>query len=159
MNTDIESLIWMMGEYEPEEDELRQMTDYIIKRLSTFLKQEVEIHETCIDPGNSATYFIYSSNKINDIFEIEWKGVVIVQSSNSKPWVDAQLLLFSRQQRFGLQEHEGKSVMVFRYERDMYLNTGEWRFFKWEKDFYGEWESYVKLNKPNTKSRIIKSNN
>ncbi|RKZ51084.1 MAG: hypothetical protein DRR16_07015 [Candidatus Parabeggiatoa sp. nov. 3] len=141
---DIESLIWTMGEYEPSEDQLRRITDYVIERFSIFLKQEVKIYNTSIDSGRSATYFIYSGSQIASIFEIEWEGVLTVQLVDGKPYLDAQLLLFSRQYRLGLQEHEGQSVLIFGYERDIDSKRGEWRFLEWEKDFYGEWESYTK---------------
>jgi hypothetical protein len=141
-----------MGEYEPSEDELRRITDYLIERFATFLKQEIEIYNTCIDPGSSATYFIYSGSQIDSIFEMEWEAVVTVQLIDGKLWIDTQLLLFSRQQRLGLQKHEGNSVLIFVYERDIESKRGEWRFLEWEKDIYGEWESYTKLSKPSTKS-------
>lgn len=144
-DTKLEERIWTDGILAQDETSLREIVEYVVKRLGSYLGRPIEMSEINVEEGVGGSCPIFMKSRNRSPIDVDWDGMVHVRLpedfEEQHAQIYASLLGYVDGKRIGLQAHAGQSVLYMKYQPDNFGN-GEWGHAEWQQDVYGEWEAY-----------------
>jgi hypothetical protein len=141
VNQELENKLWSITRPNPiNQEDFKQIIDYLFKSLSAFLQQPLEvIGEDFVDEDSFCRSFRGSISPEN-VFKITYVGVIGLEliGDNFKPHISANLYLFANHFRLTAGQTD-RSYIYLEYILSKY-NVGEWKSEGWEIDEFDEYE-------------------
>ena len=123
----------------PTRKEMEDVSTYLNIELSKFLHQDLACFKRDIVEGESCVCSIHGTFAESEAFDLCFEGVVLLQVRNTTPPnVNAELFLFSRGDRMGLQKQNGLSYLLLDF--DFVTSHPEWKSQGWVHDGPDDWE-------------------
>jgi hypothetical protein len=141
VNQELENKLWSITRPNPiNQDDFKQIIDYLFKRLSSFLQQPLEvIGEDSVDEDSFCRSFRGNISP-NDVFKITYVGLIELGLVGDKfqPQVNAWIFLFGDHFRLTAGQPD-RSYVELVYDK-LTENKGSWRSLGWMIDEFGQHE-------------------
>ncbi|MAG93432.1 MAG: hypothetical protein CMJ48_06760 [Planctomycetaceae bacterium] len=123
----------------PSREQMVMISDRLIQELASALGLKLLCFKRDIVEGESVVSTVQGTMDVSEMFEFSFEAAILVQMrTDQPPNINAEVLMFSRDERVGLHRNNGRSYLLCDF--DCTQDPAHWTTQGWINDGPDDWE-------------------